>query len=141
MRLVVALSVLLFAGCGGGSVSGIDQQGAAPLQVSSPDLAGGTFPREFTCDGADRAPRLEWGATPSGTEELAVEMLDPDAPGGTFTHWLVYGIPPGTSSLAASLPAGALDGANDFGRRGYGGPFSPPGARHPYPLLLPAPVT
>src|SRR3989442_719326 len=137
MRLVVALSVLLFAGCGGGSVSGIDQQGAAPLQVSSPDLAGGTFPREFTCDGADRAPRLEWGATPSGTQELAVEMLDPDAPGGTFTHWLVYGIPPDISGLTAAVPAGAREGTNDFGRRGYGGPCPPRGSTHQYRLILP----
>jgi hypothetical protein len=53
-------------------------------------------------------------------------MLDPDAPGGTFTHWLAYGIPPAISSLAA-LPAGALEGINDFGRRGYGGPCPPRG--------------
>jgi phosphatidylethanolamine-binding protein (PEBP) family uncharacterized protein len=68
----------------------------------SPDLAAGAFPTEFTCDGANRRPRLQWSTPPSGTPELAVEMLDPDAPGGTFTHWLVYGIPPGISSMAAA---------------------------------------
>ena len=93
----------------------------SPLTVLSPDLAAGAFPTEFTCDGANRRPRLQWSTPPSGTPELAVEMLDPDAPGGTFTHWLVYGIPPGISSMAAA-PTGAAQGVNGFGWRGYGGP-------------------
>ena len=75
---------------------------SSPLTVSSPDLPGGMFPRAFTCDGANRLPRLEWSTPPAGTRELAIEMLDPDAPGGTFTHWLVYGIPPGTTSRSTS---------------------------------------
>jgi Raf kinase inhibitor-like YbhB/YbcL family protein len=62
-------------------------------------------------------------------------MLDPDAPGGTFTHWLVYGIPPGISSMAAA-PAGAAQGVNGFGRRGYGGPCPPRGATHHYHLVV-----
>ena len=62
-------------------------------------------------------------------------MLDPDAPGGTFTHWLVYGLPPGASSLAA-VPAGPAEGVNDFGRRGYGGPCPPRGAAHHYHLVV-----
>ena len=106
-----------------------------PLTVSSPDLSGGTFPREFTCDGANQLPRLEWSTPPSGTQELAIEMLDPDAPGGTFTHWLVYGMPPNISSLAA-VPAGAAEGVNDFGRRGYGGPCPPRGAAHHYHFVV-----
>lgn len=107
----------------------------SPLTVTSPDLAGGTFPREFTCDGANRLPRLQWSTPPSGTQELAVEMLDPDAPGGTFTHRLVYRIPPGETSLAA-MPAGAAEGVNDFGRRGYGGPCPPRGAAHHYRIVV-----
>jgi len=62
-------------------------------------------------------------------------MLDPDAPAGTFTHWLVYGIPPGTSSLAA-VPADAAEGVNDFGRRGYGGPCPPRGPAHHYHVVV-----
>lgn len=62
-------------------------------------------------------------------------MLDPDAPGGTFTHWLVYGIPPGISRLAA-VPAGAAEGVNDFGGHGYGGPCPPPGAAHHYHIVV-----
>jgi len=59
----------------------------------------------------------------------------PDAPGGTFTHWLVYGMPPNISSLAA-VPAGAAEGVNDFGRRGYGGPCPPRGAAHHYHFVV-----
>jgi hypothetical protein len=106
-------------GCGGSAMNAPGKGDSSPLTVSSPDLPGGTFPRAFTCDGANRLPRLEWSTPPPGTQELAIEMLDPDAPGGTFTHWLVYGLPPGLSSLTA-VPAGAAEGVNDFGRRGYG---------------------
>ena len=108
---------------------------ASPLTVSSPDLQGGTFPREFTCDGANRRPHLQWSTPPPGTQELAVEMLDPDAPRGTFTHWLVYGLPPGTASLAA-VPASAAEGVNDFGKPGYGGPCPPRGPAHHYHLVV-----
>ena len=62
-------------------------------------------------------------------------MLDPDAPGGTFTHWLVYGLLPGISSLAA-VPGGAAEGVNDFGRRGYGGPCPPRGPAHHYHFVV-----
>src|SRR5690349_3831327 len=72
----------------GSTMTSPEQENPSALTLTSPDLPGGTFPREFTCDGANRRPRLEWGAPPSGTQELAIEMLDPDAPGGTFTHWL-----------------------------------------------------
>ncbi|MDT2009511.1 hypothetical protein FXW78_47090 [Rhodococcus opacus] len=63
-----------------------------PARGLQPRPFRGTFPREFTCDGADRLPRLRWSTPPPGTQELAIEMLDPDAPGGTFTHWLIYGL-------------------------------------------------
>src|SRR5206468_2807539 len=116
---------------GGWAGSGPGQGHTPPLPVSTPPRGAGAFPTGFTCDGATRRPRLQWSAPPSGTRELAVEMLDPDAPGGTFTHWLVYGIPPGISSLAAA-PAGAAEGVDDFGRRGYAGPCPPRGAAHHY---------
>ena len=118
------LSLLLLTGCGGPAVNGPGQGNPSPLTVTSPDLAGGTFPREFTCDGANRPPRLQWSTPPSGTQELAVQMPGPDAPGGTFTHWLIYRMPPGITSQAA-VPPGAAEGVNDFGRRGHGGPRPP----------------
>jgi hypothetical protein len=116
-------------------VNGPGQGDLSPLTVTSPDLAGGTFPREFTCDGANRLPRLPWSTPPPGTRELAVEMLDPDAPGGAFTQWPVYRIPPGITSLAAG-PPGAAEGVSDFSRRGYGGPCPPRGAAHHYHFVV-----
>src|SRR5215831_17182371 len=113
MRLAPTLLALVLVGCGGSSMRGSEQPNAAQLTVGSPDLAAGSVPREFTCDGANRTPRLQWSSPPSATQELAVEMLDPDAPGGTFTHWLVYGLPPSISALA-TLPAEAVEGINDF---------------------------
>jgi phosphatidylethanolamine-binding protein (PEBP) family uncharacterized protein len=90
-------------------MNGPSERDAVPLTVSSPDLQAGRFPRECTCDGANRLPRLQWSTPPAGTQELAIELLDPDAPGGTFTHWLVYGLPPGISTLSA-VPANAAEG-------------------------------
>jgi len=116
-------------------VNGPSRGNPSPLTVTSPDLARGTFPREFTCDGANRLPRLQWSTPPSGTQEVAIEMLDPDAPGGTFTHWLAYGLSPGISSLAA-MPGNAAEGVNDFGRPGYGGPCPPRGAAHHYHFVV-----
>jgi Raf kinase inhibitor-like YbhB/YbcL family protein len=137
LRDALALIVLMLplTGCGGPTVNAPSQQNAAPLTVFSPDIPGGRFPREFTCDGADRIPRLQWSTPPAGTQELAIELLDPDAPGGTFTHWLVYQLPPSMTSLAA-VPAGAAEGVNDFGRRGYGGPCPPRGPAHHYHFLV-----
>jgi Raf kinase inhibitor-like YbhB/YbcL family protein len=116
-------------------VNGPSRANSSSLTVSSPDLPGGTFPREFTCDGANRLPRLQWSTPPSGTQELAIELLDPDAPGGTFTHWLVYGLHPAISSLTA-VPAGTAEGVNDFGRRGYRGPCPPRGTAHHYHFVV-----
>src|SRR5262249_58974445 len=104
MRPAATVLALVLVGCGGSNMNSSEQPSAAPLTVTSPDLATGTVPREFTCDGANRMPRLEWSSPPTSTQELAIEVLDPDAPGGTFTHWLAYGIPPETSSLRPPLP-------------------------------------
>jgi Raf kinase inhibitor-like YbhB/YbcL family protein len=114
---------------------GLSEPDCVPLAVSSPDLQAGTFPPEFTCDGANRLPRLQWSTPPAGTQELAIELLDPDAPGGTFTHWLVYGLPPGISGLPA-VPANAAEGMNDFGRPGYGDPCPPRGPAHHYHFVV-----
>src|SRR5262249_33486333 len=79
VRLALVLVQLSLIGCGGSAVNGLSNGSSSPLTVTSPDLPGGTFPREFTCDGANRLPRLQWSAPPSGTGELVIEMLDPDA--------------------------------------------------------------
>jgi Raf kinase inhibitor-like YbhB/YbcL family protein len=100
-----------------------------PIKLSSPAFAdGGDVPIRHTCDGDDLSPRLTWSDVPEGTRSLALIVDDPDAPRGTFTHWVLYDIPPDTNELAESLPAGTIGiaGRNSFGRSGYGGPCPPP---------------
>jgi Raf kinase inhibitor-like YbhB/YbcL family protein len=96
------------------------------IEVRLPDIPGDEIPEEFTCDGSDMAPVVEWDDF-EGAEEWIVTLTDPDAPGGTFVHWTVYGIPAGTTSLKAKLPSGARQGATSFGSPGYGGPCPPEG--------------
>lgn len=122
------------------------------IVVSSPAFSyGDEVPQRFTCDGAGVSPALEFAGVPDGTAELALLVEDPDAPGGTFTHWVMWGINPGQASVGeGEVPAGAVQGTNDFGRLGYGGPCPPPGPPHRYvftvfalsgPLDLPAGVS
>ena len=109
------------------------------FEVSTPAFAGGgDIPVRHTCDGADVSPALDWTAPPDGTVSLALIVDDPDAPGRTWVHWVVYNIPPGERGLPegvearAALPSGTRQGTNDFGRIGYGGPCPPPGPAHRY---------
>jgi hypothetical protein len=93
--------------------------------VTSPAFADGqTVPREFTCDGNDAPPAMTVSDPPQGTKSFAVIMDDPDAPKGTFTHWLAYDLPADGNALRTT--AGQML-ENDFGRKGYGGPCPPPG--------------
>lgn len=97
---------------------------------------GGNIPSEFTCDGEDVSPQLSWKDAPDETKSFALSVTDPDAPGGEFVHWLVYDIPGDVESIdRASLPVGARQVENDFGRREYGGPC-PPSGTHRYIFTL-----
>jgi Raf kinase inhibitor-like YbhB/YbcL family protein len=99
--------------------------------------SGGRIDNEFTCQGADLSPPMTWSAPPSGTQSLTLIVDDPDAPGGLFTHWVLYGIPPETRGLKKGQPApGASEGLNDFGTLGYRGPCPPPGKPHHYVFTL-----
>lgn len=109
------------------------------LSVSSPAFQeGDRIPGNYTCQGQDVSPALAWGEPPVGAQSFALIMDDPDAPGGVFTHWVLFNIPSNTRQLPqavptqAQLPSGALQGKNDFGRIGYGGPCPPPGRPHRY---------
>jgi Raf kinase inhibitor-like YbhB/YbcL family protein len=99
---------------------------------------GSPIPRQHTCDGADRSPPLEWSATPPGTRSLALIVEDPDAPSGTWVHWILYDLPAALTHLpegvapAASVPGGGSQGFNDFRKVGYGGPCPPAGKPHRY---------
>lgn len=105
----------------------------AKITITSPAFSpGGKVPEQFSCKGANVNPSLQFGGIPAGAKSLVLIMDDPDAPGGLFTHWLVWNIDPTASRIGEkSMPAGASQGANDFGNFGYGGPC-PPSATHRY---------
>jgi Raf kinase inhibitor-like YbhB/YbcL family protein len=110
--------------------------------VSDAFKAGGTIPRTYTCDGADKSPPLAWQGVPTGTKTLALIVKDPDAPSGTFIHWVLYNLPARVDRLTEDVPKtattaeGALQGANSRGRMGFTGPCPPPGAPHHYHFQL-----
>lgn len=97
-----------------------------------------TIPQKHSCEGSDVSPALEWGEVPSGTATLALIADDPDAPAGTWVHWVIYDLPASLKGLKEGIPAvetldnGAKQGVNDFRRVGYGGPCPPPGNPHRY---------
>ncbi len=100
-----------------------------------------SIPVKHTCEGEDVSPNLIWDGVPKGTVSQALLMEDPDAPGGTFTHWIMYNIPPKVSSLnnvptQKTLDNGAMQGQNDFGKIGYGGPCPPHPEEHRYIFKL-----
>ena len=109
------------------------------LQVSSTDFSSGsTIPKQFTCDGADISPALAWNEPPAGTQSFSLIADDPDAPAGTWVHWVMFDLPGNARSLPQSvekkeqLENGARQGRNDFGKIGYGGPCPPRGKPHRY---------
>lgn len=100
------------------------------FRLSSPAFTTGSpVPVRVTCDGEDLAPALTWTHPPDGTAAFALVMDDPDAPSGTFTHWLLGDLPATATGLDEGFAPGLLgvSGTNDFGRIGYGGPCPPKG--------------
>ena len=109
------------------------------FQILSHSFAeGGWIPELHSCQGADLSPSLEWSGAPRDVRSYALVVEDPDAPSGTFCHWLVYDIPPNVHNLAQGLKTGSVgaSGNNDFGRPGYGGPCPPKGGAHRYYFRL-----
>jgi Raf kinase inhibitor-like YbhB/YbcL family protein len=109
------------------------------MKISSASFsAGEMIPRKFTCDGPDASPKLSWTEPPAKTESFALIMDDPDAPAGTWVHWVLFDLPADARELAEGvakqeqLANGARQGRNDFGKIGYGGPCPPPGGPHRY---------
>lgn len=144
----IALVALCLFGCGG---AGPEANGPAPqsnvetqggqttkLQLSSAAFEdGGAIPAQYTCDGRNVSPPLAWSGAPAATRTFALIADDPDAPRGTWTHWLLYNLPAGVNTLPENVPPhdetaeGARHGTNDFRQRGYGGPC-PPSGTHRY---------
>jgi Raf kinase inhibitor-like YbhB/YbcL family protein len=97
---------------------------------------GGMIPVEHTCEGVNLSPGLQWAGAPGQAQSFVLIMDDPDAPDGTFTHWVLFDIPGTTSSFEAGRAVG-FDAMNDFGEPGYRGPCPPPGDEaHGYRFTL-----
>ena len=117
--------------------------GVASMNLTSSAFAAeGTIPKKYTCDGQDVSPPLTWSGAPASVQSFALIADDPDAPVGTWVHWVLYDLPGGTKELAENvpkqeqLPNGARQGRNDFRKIGYGGPCPPPGKPHRYYFKL-----
>ncbi len=109
------------------------------LQITSTAFAEGQpVPDRYTCAGQDVSPPLAWSGAPTGAKSFALIADDPDAPTGTWVHWVIFNLPPTAAALgedtppSPELPDGSKQGVNDFGNSGYGGPCPPPGKPHRY---------
>ena len=106
--------------------------------TSAAFASGATIPQKHTCDGGNVSPPLAWTDPPSGTKAFALVCEDPDAPAGTWVHWVLYDLPATVRGVPEgvppepSLPDGSRQGRNDFKKIGYGGPCPPPGPPHRY---------
>jgi Raf kinase inhibitor-like YbhB/YbcL family protein len=119
--LAIALAIVSFAA------------GGARMKITSPTFQeGGNIPSKFTCDGGETSPPLQIAEIPSGAKSLALVVDDPDAPGGLFTHWIVWNISPQTNTIAEGSAPKGVHGTNDFGKSGYGGPCPPSGTHRYY---------
>ncbi|OPY35702.1 MAG: putative kinase inhibitor [Methanoregula sp. PtaU1.Bin051] len=124
-----------------GTTAPVAHAGAFTLHVDS--VANGeTLPKDYTCIGSFESPAISWENVPAGTKTLTLIMDDPDAPSGTFTHWIVYNIPPERGSLPRGITAGkeisggGQQGTNTAGNRGYGAACPPIGPKHRYVFTL-----
>ena len=130
-----ALALVALASCGAGNHSANEAQEGRTVEnatLAKLSLTSGAFqdgqaiPRQYTCDGANQSPPLNWGEPPPGTKSFALVVDDPDAPSGTFRHWGAYDISASARSIAAGQSIGS-QAVNDFGKPGYGGPCPPKG--------------
>ncbi len=136
LLLATILLVLALGGCGPASDPEREESMALEL-VSSAFGPGESIPVKYSCDGSDISPPLQWNAPPEGTQSFALISDDPDAPVGTWVHWVLYDLPAATRDLSEALPpdaalsSGGLHGENGWKRLGYGGPC-PPSGTHRY---------
>ena len=140
---MIIAQLVLFSGCIADQTdkeTGFEEETIMEqISISSDAFNNGNhLPVEHTCDGEDRSPALSWNTVPAGTQSIALIVDDPDAPGKTWVHWVIYNIPANSSGLPGAVPKNktlddsSLQGKNDFGRIGYNGPCPPPGKPHRY---------
>jgi hypothetical protein len=140
-RETVAAITIALALLGNGIALGEDpaKGGANSITVTSSAFQqGGSIPAKYTCDGSNISPPLKWTGSPAGTKSFALICDDPDAPAGTWVHWVLFNLRAPATELgekmepAGTLPGGATQGTNSFNKLGYGGPCPPPGKPHRY---------
>lgn len=144
---VLLLATVALAACGRGSSAGFTTApttagsttsapttGGSAVTVTSTDLTDGQpVPRRFTCDGDNVSPSLQWTGVPDDAASVAVVVDDPDAPSGTFVHWVLWGIDPDTTSIeSGAVPDGARQARNSAGHAAYDGPCPPGTSTHHY---------
>jgi Raf kinase inhibitor-like YbhB/YbcL family protein len=132
--LCLAAAAVLLGSCSSDKKpeTGGEVERKMPVKVTSPAFKEGEMiPKQYTCDGVDESPPLAWDGVPALAKSIALICDDPDAPRGTWVHWVLYDLPSETKGLPAAvghdgkLPNGAKQGKNDFGKLGYGGPCPP----------------
>jgi Raf kinase inhibitor-like YbhB/YbcL family protein len=112
------------------------------MRLTSIFLPDDSIPSRYTCDGEDVSPPLHWSNAPEDAKAFVLIVDDPDAPGGTFSHWLLYDVPADARALSEgvakrdTVPGAGMYGVNDFGGVGYGGPCPPSGRPHRYVFAL-----
>lgn len=143
----LVLSAFLFCaslwGCPAAGLARANPPRPSGFQLKSTGFAdGGKIPKVYTCEGEDVSPALSWLHPPAGAQSFVLLVDDPDAPSGTWVHWVVYNLAARLRGLPAHVPKGnhlaegGLQGKNDFGWIGYGGPCPPPGPAHHYHFKL-----
>jgi Raf kinase inhibitor-like YbhB/YbcL family protein len=139
MRWLLVLSLTGLAACSSGNGQPRAEPALPePITVSSPAFtAGSSIPPRFTCDGDDVSPPLAWSSVPAGTVQVALVVDDPDAPRGTYVHWVVVGLDPANTELAeATVPPGGRQVPNSAGKVAYTGPCPPGGPAHHYRFTI-----
>jgi hypothetical protein len=137
--MLIGLSLLIIGACAGAARS--EQRpasGGSEMQLTSAAFTeGGMIPSKHTCDGDDVSPSLAWTGAPANTRAFALIADDPDAPVGTWVHWVLFNLPAALQGMPEGIPAeqnpvaGGMHGANSWRRNGYGGPC-PPSGTHRY---------
>jgi Raf kinase inhibitor-like YbhB/YbcL family protein len=137
---IILFILIIGSGCKP-SLKTVGSEGEMPMTVQITSTAfteSKTIPQKYTCDGVNVSPPLSWSGIPSGAKSLALVADDPDAPGGTWVHWVIYNIPITLTSLpenvakTATVEGIGTQGNNDFRKPGYGGPCPPKGSIHRY---------
>jgi Raf kinase inhibitor-like YbhB/YbcL family protein len=143
LKTVTLLLVLgIVTGCRGAKGPELGAESPSILLTTAAFHDGDRIPGSYTCDGANTSPALTWSDPPSATKSFALVMDDPDAPMGSFVHWVIYNLPASTRTLPAAEPTqaqlsdGSLQGKNDFPGAGYGGPCPPGHSEHHYRFIL-----